>query len=262
MIWHARNLIYGKMIDTDRFFSFLPSRIICNSKAIEDRFKTGRGRNSKVVTIYSGVDGKVFYPDEERARSLRKELGCGDSPLIGLVSRLGMGKGHETFIGAASQVHGVFPDARFLIVGRAENEEERLREKRLRDLVRRLNLSETVLFLGYRKDIQNVMAALTLLVVATEAEPFGRVILEALATAKPIVGTASGGTPEAVKEGENGLLVPPRDEKAMAEAIARLLGAPLEARRMGERGRQKVLSEFTLETHIRKIEDLYLSLLT
>ena len=262
VVWHARNLIYGKMIDTDRIFSFLPTQIICNSEAIQKRFKKSQDDFGKAITIYSGVDVKEFHPDEERGRQLREELGCGEAPLIGIAARIGLGKGHETFIEAANLVHPHFPEARFLIVGRAENEEDHQRELKLRGLVKRFGLSGIVLFLGYRKDMPDIMTALSFLVVATEAEPFGRVVLEALASGRPVVGTESGGTPEVVKEGENGFLVPPKNAQAMASAMMRLLGSPTEAKQMGERGRQKILSGFTIETHTRKIEHLYLSLIT
>ena len=107
----------------------------------------------------------------------------------------------------------------------------------------------------------SLMAAITLLVVATEAEPFGRVILEAMASGKPVVGTASGGTPELVQEGQTGFLVPPLDPEAMARAILRLLKNPEEAKRMGENGRRRVEAEFSLEVHVQKIQALYHSLL-
>ena len=262
VIWHARNLIYGKMIDMEQIFSFLSTRIVCNSEAIRMRFQKNESDFGKAITIYSGVDVKEFYPNAERGKRLREEWGCGHVPLIGIVARLGLGKGHETFIAAANLVHPRFPEVRFLIVGRAENEGDHTREEKLRSLVKRLGLSQVVLFLGYRKDMPEVMAALDLLVVATEAEPFGRVVLEALASGKPVVGTKSGGTPEVVKEGENGLLIPPKDEKGMADAVMRLLRSPSEAKQMGERGRQRILSEFTIENHTRKIESLYLSLMT
>ena len=262
VVWHARNLIYRKMIDTDRIFSFLSERIVCNSEAIRERFRKRGDDFGKAMTIYSGVDVSEFHPDEERGMRWRQTLGYGEEPLIGITARLGLGKGHETFIEAANLIHPHFPKARFLVVGRATNEEDHRRETRLRDLVKRLKISEAVHFLGYRKDMPDVMAALDFLVVATEAEPFGRVVLEALASGKPVIGTASGGTPEVVKDGENGLLVPPKDEEALAAAIIRLLKSPAEAKKMGERGRERVLTEFTIETHARKIEALYFSLLT
>lgn len=262
VIWHARNLIYGRMIDIERILSFIPQKIICNSNAILERFKIGGTYAGKAVTIHSGIDVNTFYPDDEKGKRWREALGYSRNPLVGIVARLGVGKGHETFLRSACRVHQVFPHVHFLVVGRAEDEEDRKREEKLKFLVKEMGLLTSVSFLGYREDLPDVMAALDLLVVATEAEPFGRVILEALASGKPVVGTASGGTPEVVRDGENGFLVPPGDEEAMAEAILKILRSPRQAKKMGERGRELLLSEFTLEAYVQKIETLYLSLLS
>ena len=261
VVWHARNLIYGKMVDVERVFSFLPQRIVCNSEAIRDRFRGLKGFEDRVVTIYSGVDLSEFRPGLDEG-GIRREFGVGEAPLVALVARLGIGKGHETFVQAAQSVARRFPNARFLVVGRAEDKEDQERVIFLKKLVERFGLASQVIFTGYRRDMPFLMAALTLLVVATEAEPFGRVILEAMASAKPVVGTATGGTPELIREGETGFLVPPMDPEALAEAIVRLLRNPGEAKRMGENGRRRVEAEFSLEAHAAKIQALYHSLLS
>ena len=260
-VWHERNLIYGRMVDIEKIFSFLPHRIVCNSEAIRARFRGVKDFGKQVVTIYSGVDLSEFYPGLGKGE-IRREFGIGERPLLALVARIGLGKGHETFLRAAEKVIPFFPEARFLIVGRSENEDDRKRESSLRELAAQLGLKTQVIFTGYRKDTPEIMAAIDMLVVATEAEPFGRAILEALAAGKPVIGTRSGGTPEVVVDGENGYLVPPKDETAMAEAILKLLRSPSEAKRMGEKGREKVVSDFSFESHVRRIEALYESILT
>ncbi len=257
VVWHARNLLYGNMMDTDRLFLFLAKKIVCNSDAIRNRFK----QSEKAVTIHSGVDCDKFKPDDTKGRTFRGRFQLGEASLVGLIARVGLGKGHEIFLGAAAKAHEAFPKTRFLIVGRAENKEDEEREKKLRELSVRLGISDVVSFLGYQEDMPSVMSALDLVVVATEAEPFGRVILEAMAAGKPVIGTASGGTPELIQDGENGLLVPPRDERAIAKAILALLRNPLKAKEMGERGRKRILSDFTIDRHVKKIEGLYQELI-
>jgi len=262
IVWHARNLIASGMIDVDRYFSFFPQRVICNSDAIRSRFRTLGGYLGNATTIHTGVDTDSFCPNLEKARCFRDSLGFGNEPLIGLVGRIGPGKGHETFLDAASRVHREFPMAQFLIVGRAEDQEDERREERLKTQAKSLGLDRNVFFLGYRKDTPSVMAALNVLVVSSWAEPFGRVVLEGSSSGLPVVGTNSGGTPEVITNGENGLLVPPKDEQKMAEAILRLLRSKEEAKKMGEKGRRKVLENFTLEIHAKKMENLYLSIVS
>lgn len=260
VVWHARNLIYGKMLDVEKIFSFVPERIICNSEAIRSRFRGVNGFEKKVTTVYSGVDLSEFRPDLD-GKPFRLEFHLNEAPVVALVARLGMGKGHETFLQAAKKVSRKIPKVYFLIVGQAEDGEDQQREAFLRKLVAELHLDSQVIFTGYRKDMPSVMAAIDLLVVATEAEPFGRVILEAMAAGKPVVGTGTGGTPELIEAERTGLLVPPDHPQAMADAILRLLKNPEVSHQMGQSGIRRVQTEFNSEAHVQKIEALYHSLL-
>ena len=249
------------MLDIERIFSFVPDRIICNSEAIRNRFRGVNGFEKKVVTIYSGVDLSEFRPDLD-GRPFRLEFHLNETPVVALVARLGVGKGHETFLRAAQKVAHEMPNVHFVIVGQAEDEEDRRRELFLKRLVTELHLDSQVTFTGYRKDMPSVMAAIDLLVVATEAEPFGRVILEAMAAGKPVVGTGTGGTPELIEAGRTGLLVPPDHPSAMADAILHLLKNPEVSHHMGQSGTRRVQTEFSSEAHVQKVEALYHSLLT
>jgi len=248
------------MLDVERIFSFVPERIICNSEAIRSRFRGVNGFEKKVITVYSGVDLSEFRPDLD-GRPFRLEFHLNETPVVALVARLGVGKGHETFLRAAQKVAHEMPHVRFLIVGQAEDEEDRRRELYLKKLVTELHLDSQVTFTGYRRDMPSVMAAIDLLVVATEAEPFGRVILEAMAAGKPVVGTGTGGTPELIEAGRTGLLVPPDHPQGMADAILRLLKNPEASHQMGHSGTHRVQTEFSSEAHVQKIQALYDSLL-
>lgn len=259
VVWHARNLIYGMMLDIEKLLSFLPDRIICNSEAIRDRFRGQNGFEKRVLTVHSGIDLSEFRPEID-GTPIRREFGGGIA-WVALVGRIGLGKGHEIFLRASQKVVAQFSNARFLIVGRAEDEDDARREIFLKRLAGRLGLQSQVIFTGYRQDMPRLMAAIDLLVVATEAEPFGRVILEAMAAGKPVVGTSSGGTPELVEHEKTGLLVPPRDSEAMAKAILRLLKNLDEARHFGANGRKRVEAHFSVEAHVRHVEALYHSLL-
>ena len=119
-----------------------------------------------------------------------------------------------------------------------------------------------MVFTDFRKDIPRIIASLDLLVLTSEKEHFGRVLIEAMACAKPVVATNAGGVPEIVKDGETGILVPPKDSSAMAEAIITLLQDKERARRMGLAGRERVEKMFDIKENARKTEEIYKNLLT
>ena len=115
-----------------------------------------------------------------------------------------------------------------------------------------------MLFTGFRDDVNNAINALDIVAVpSTWNEPCSAVVQQAMALRKPVIGTRAGGTPEMVVEGETGLLVPPSDADALADAIAALAGDAFLRRRMGQAGRARVEQLFSLQVMTDKIEDLY-----
>ncbi len=121
-----------------------------------------------------------------------------------------------------------------------------------------LGLADRVHFLGIRRDVKRILNALDIFVLPSVAgEGLPNVILEAMACAKPVVATVVGGTPEAVRDGENGLLAPPRDAHRLKEKLAELLQDPDKIRAMGKRSRDIAEREFSLEMQIERFESLY-----
>ena len=261
-VWHARNLIIpGAEIDLDRLLLPLCSLLIANSDAIRERFRYRSGLSPKTLTIINGVDVERFHPAVS-GEEVRARFGAGPAEILaGVVGRISPIKGQRTFIEAAMKLIPRFPDLRFLIVGAGLFEGEKQCEAELRALVAARNLGGRIFFSGYQRDVRAHTAALDVCVIPSDAEPCGRVIFEAMAMAKPVVGTSTGGTPEIAAEGESGLLVPPRDPEALAAAIARFAGDPPLCRRMGEAGRRRVTERFTIQAHARKTEEAYLRLL-
>lgn len=256
VIWHARNLIYGGMRDVDRALGWLPARIICNSEAIRRRFVGSRAW-AKSVTILNAVDTREFSPAVPR-EPFRLELGlAGDEPAAGIVGRIGLGKGHEAFVEAAIGLLGAGAQGQFLIVGDPLFAEDGWRADALRRRVKDAKLEHRIRFLGFRQDIPRVMRGLDVLVLASDAEPCGRVLFEAMASGTAIVATDTGGTPEIVRDGLEGLLVPARDGAALAGAIRRLLDDPPLRRRLGQAGVARVQAEFTIERHVVRTLEVY-----
>lgn len=163
----------------------------------------------------------------------------------GLVGRIAAWKGQDVFIAAAERLAPDFPEAEFLVVGAPLFGEEEL-EKELRERVERAQLGERVRFLGFRGDIWTIYRQLDVAVHAsTLPEPYGNVVLEAMASVRPIVAAAAGGVLELVEHGRTGLLVPPGDPIALADAVASLLRSPDERRRLAAAGRRDVEERFS-----------------
>ena len=133
------------------------------------------------------------------------------------------------------------PDARFIILGEGELREHLERQ------VREHHLEKHVLLPGFRPDVLGCIKGFDLFAMSSVTEGLGTSLLDAMACSRAIVATRAGGIPEIVEDGENGLLVPPRDHAAMAHAIVRLLKDDALRRKMGEAGFARVQARFTVE---------------
>jgi glycosyltransferase involved in cell wall biosynthesis len=143
------------------------------------------------------------------------------------------------------------PDARFIILGEGE-----LREA-LEAQVASLGLDRHVHLPGFRRDVIGLMKSFDLFVMSSVTEGLGSAILEAMTCERAVVASNTGGIPEAVDENVTGLLVPPRDEKALAKAIVTLLRDPDLRRRFGQAGRTRVVEEFSVEQLVAGTLDVY-----
>lgn len=265
VVWHQRNMLSGEIIDPDRLFSFLPSLIICNSQAVARRFLRKGKLPPNVRVVYNGVDTAKFSPDID-GRAVREEFGIGsDQAVVGMASRFNAIKGHETFLEAVKIVLKQCADIRdklkFLVVGGAVFDEDRKRERYLRALTSRMGLGENVIFAGFREDMPSVYAAMDIFVLASSAEACGRVLLEAMACAKPVIATNSGGSPEIVMDGTTGYLFEPNDALSLAKKITALLRDNDEAKRMGQAGSKRVIESFSIERNVIETEKVYFQLL-
>lgn len=256
VVWHERNLLYGSMWDVDRLLAGLATRIICNSDAVRERFRGSRAW-AKSVTILNAVDTIEFNPEIPR-EPIRRELQIApEVPAVGIVGRIGLGKGHDHFVEAAIQLLRAGSPAQFLIIGDSLFPEDAWRTDVLRHRVKDARLEDRIKIVGFRPDVPSVMRGLDLLVLASDAEPCGRVLFEAMASGTAIVATNSGGTPEIVRDGQEGLLVPPRDPHALAGAIGRVIEEPSLRARLGRAGLARVQTEFTIERHVVRMLEVY-----
>jgi glycosyltransferase involved in cell wall biosynthesis len=173
------------------------------------------------------------------------------APVIGNVAALVPHKGQRYLIDAAHLVVREVPDARFVILGEGELREHL--EKQVRDH----HLEKHVLLPGFRMDVLGCLKGFDIFVMSSVTEGLGTSLLDAMACARPIVATTVGGIPEVVQDGETGLLVPPRNARAMASAIVALLKDPERRRRMGRAGLNRLRGRFTVERMVAETAQVY-----
>lgn len=219
--------------------------IVAISESIRLQLEISGIPTSKIRTIYEGMDLSL-YPEQSR----RKPRGPGERAVVGTVAHLSPEKGIQYLIEAASLIPDVHRRLRFVVVGDGDCRPE------LQALTQKKGLANVFEFAGFHSDTSPYMKKFDIFVLPSLSEGLSSAILEAMATALPIVATEVGGIPELVKDGDNGLLVPPADPGFLSLAIDRLANHPDESRNMGLRGRQRMEEQFTLKRKILETEQL------
>jgi glycosyltransferase involved in cell wall biosynthesis len=244
-----------------RYACQFADRILVNADAVKDWLITEEGYDpSNIVVIRNGVDTTRFAgpPAGDRIRS---ELGIAmDARLVVVVSRLARLKGIEQFLQAAAALTPRYPDVRFLIVGETSPPDPAYLAQ-LQGLSHALGVADVVTFTGLRSDVPAVLGAADVAVMPSLNEALSNVLLESMAAGAPVVATRVGGTPEALVDGDTGLLVPPGEAGALAAGVSRLLDDRELARRLGCAARRLIAERFSVERMVRATEDLYAELL-
>jgi glycosyltransferase involved in cell wall biosynthesis len=205
-------------------------------------------RPQDTIFIPNGIPA----PPAASGHDVRAELGIApDAPVIGTVSVLRPQKALDVLLRATKILVEEFPGLRVLIAGEGD------RRLALEELAGELGLEDTVLFLGVRTDVPDVLAALDVAVSSSDFEGSPLSVMEYMEAARPVVATRVGGIPDLIDDGEQGLVVEPQDPAAFAAAVAQLLRDPERARRMGERARERRRTEFDIDVMVRRLEALY-----
>lgn len=199
--------------------------------------------------IYSGVDTARFQPDIDQM-VVRSELHLSaTTPVVVMIARFQPVKGHHHFQAMAELVLQQIPDAHFIIAGEnvfGGSSDEAYKHRILAAAQAHPVLRDKLHYIGFRVDVEKVLAAADVVVCPSEFESYGKVNLEAMACGKPVVSTNRGGPAETVLNGETGYLVNPGDTLALAERVVHLLHHPAEQRRLGANGRARVVDTFSL----------------
>jgi len=209
----------------------------------------------KITVIDNGVNMSRFK-DKTNAASTRKELGIDkDAVIIGTAGSLKSVKGHTFLLKAAVEVlRSCKKEVKFLIVGDGELREE------LEAEARGLGIENNVIFTGYRTDVEDMLRCLDLFVLPSLREGLPMVLLEAMASCKPVVASRVGAIPKVVEEAKCGLLVEPGDVHSLAAGLTALIKDKKEMRLMGKRGYKKVLEDYSSEKMAREYLAIYTGL--
>ena len=225
-------------------------RFICASNVINAMLVHDGVPLERVVTVHEGID--LAHIDAAPVANIHQDLWLPhQAPVVGNVAALVPHKGQRHLIEAAALVLRQVPDARFIIAGDGE-----LRES-LTHQIRERHLEKHVILTGFRPDVLSLLKGFDFFVMSSVTEGLGTSILDAMACGKAVVATTAGGIPEVVVDGVTGLLVPPRDDHALADAIVKLLRDPDLRRRMGEAGLARVQEHFSAERMVRDTVAVY-----
>lgn len=277
-IWHIRELFMEKspkfhLVLGRRFSRWVIDRfsdqVICISKAVRDQF----GRYliedpDKYRLIYNALPLENLPPlllwnDPQRA--ILKSLALVQLKLpetkvfrVGYIGRLSAGKGFHELLEAFALLKKRGLAIELLVAGSFVDEPY---EQRIRGQIERNQLADSVRFLGYQQDLTPVYELLDLLVVPSVNEPFGRVVIEAMANGVPCIGADSGGIPEIIDNHDTGWLYPPGDIYALCGMIEELTGAFWKLETIRQNARRMVCQRFNIETQIRMLQECYQSVI-
>ena len=233
--------------------------VVAVSHAVGDRyFKGDSWTPQKVRVIYDGVDLGRFNGSWDGCK-VKREVGVSSEEiLVGSVSRYDKVKGLPHFLEALRRVAAQDRRVRGVVVGRVKDEDL---YGHLKERAESCGLKGKIRLLGYREDVERILAALDVVALASVgSEGSSRVALEAGAMGKPLVATSVGVLPEVVVNGKTGLIVPPGDVKAMSQAITELLD-PKKRKKMGINARARIKRFFDGRKIVEAVEEMYLSIL-
>lgn len=233
----------------------LSSAVLANSKAVQDSLLTDHNfAPEKIRVIYNGVDTDRWGHDS-RDRTWLVPDAAGENWIVTVGNMQSDVKGHPFLITAAAEVVREFPNTRFVLVGDGAQRPD------FEQKVAQLGLQRNFLFLGRRDDVPKILSTCDIAVLPSKAEGLPNAVLEYLATGLPTIATQVGGNAEIIRHGDNGLLVPAQDPSRLADAMLQLLRDPALSARLGQKGREFVLREFSFSRMIDKTDQLYTELL-
>ncbi|MDP6977514.1 MAG: glycosyltransferase family 4 protein [Myxococcota bacterium] len=225
------------------------AHIICIAQVIEDEVVEGGVESERVSTVPNGIGPSVVPPRLPDPDGPPQE-----SFHVIQIANLLPWKGHATVIRAAALARDEIAGLRVSFYGRGHNSDT---ERNLRALNSELEVDDIVEFCGFSEDLEERLPEFDCLVVASDAEPFGLVLLEGMRTGVPVIGTRAGGVPEIVTHESDGLLFEPDDHETLARYLVKLASDRAYARRLAERGLETHVARFSVETQAKGVEAIF-----
>jgi glycosyltransferase involved in cell wall biosynthesis len=226
--------------------------VVAVSSAARDAMISRTGfPEDRIIHVPNGIEPPVM-PSAAKIAAIRAELKVSpQTPLVVTVARLAAEKGIELWIDAVAQIKKILPDVRFVVVGEGPRKQDIL--SRMADR----GVTEMVFLVGFRSDATDWIAAGDLFVLPSPAEPFGLVLLEAMALGKPVVACGAAGPLDIITDGSDGVLAAPDSATALAEAVLGLLGDPRRADRIAEAGKATFNRRFTADRMADELMKVY-----
>lgn len=266
LIWNIRHSLHEisnekKMtrwiIHLGSWLSKSPDFIVYNAEIASKQHKAIGYTTKNTIVIPNGFDTKFFFPASNAHHHLCNDLGVSnDTVFIGIIARYHLSKGHDNFITAAQFFKGT--NIHFVMAGRNVDESNDALIKK----INALDLKKQFHLLGEREDVSKLQAALAILTLASyNGEGFPNIIGEAMACGVPCVVTDIGDSPKIIAD--TGIVVPPKNPEALAQAWKKILAMPLQERKqLGNKARERIVNHYALATITRQYEKLYVSAIT
>jgi len=251
--WYSPHL-QGKILRANRVAYRFAHRVVANSPSVSRLVETETGLPaSRIITIPNFLDPEAFepMPPADRRRML-DEIGVPEGAfVVGVVARLSPVKDHATLLRAIASLREQIPGLRCVLVGDGPE------RPAIEALAESLGIRDIVHLAGERTQPPNLHGLFDVSVLCSTSEAFPNSVLEAMAAARPVVATDVGGTPDAVRQGTTGLLVPPSDPSRLADAILRLYNEPAQRSKLGTAGCVAARAGYSADAVIRQVEALY-----
>lgn len=261
VVWHVHDTLPKHPLSSIvRAFALLSSntRFIAVSHSTANHFAGRLDFGARLVAIHNGVDLGLFPRNRPDHSGFRQRLGLSNKDfLVCAIGQICARKGLLELIDALARIKNQAPSIRAAIVGKVVFQHEHDYYATLRNAVDRAGLADRVHFTGELSDVSEVLQATDLLVLNSHDEPFGLVLIEAMASGTPVLASRVGGIPEIVTDSENGWLVDKEDTAALASKLLELSQAGNLLQEIAQRGLQTVRTKFPIEKFRQEIERFY-----
>jgi glycosyltransferase involved in cell wall biosynthesis len=237
----------------DRLLKWSNGYVIAVSEAVKNSGAKVRALDpNKIFVIYNAIlTDHLTRPNPIECRELKKHWGISqECQIVGTITRLHDVKGNDILLKSAKIVLQTLPNTHFVIVGDGPLKEQ------LQKSAKKLGIDQNITFTGHKKNVADLLAIFDVKVIASHTEGFSLAMVEAMAMEKAVIATAVGGIKEILREGENGLLVPPKNPEALAEKILYLLQNEHERNRLGTNAFNES-QKYNMASHSKKREAVY-----